>query len=248
MVKADPGAQRRLLDLQRVDSLLDLLAHRLDTMPEAAALKDLQQQVATLDTEQGRLQTEVGDLGRAQRKADADVEQVKSRRARNRDRLDSGAVGDPKQMQAMQHENESLDRRIDELEEVELEVMERLEAAQNRLAQVSDELAGVQESTVKQKQVRDTVSADIAAEQAIAGQQRNDIAADIPPELLQLYDTLRARSNGVGAGAIQHGRCGGCQLDIGTAELSHMRSAPPDEVLRCEECNRILVRTDESGL
>lgn len=247
-MKADPGAQRRLLDLQRVDSLLDQLAHRLETLPETAALKELQQQLTSLNAEQGRLQTEVGDLGREQRKADADVEQVKARRARNRERLDSGAVGDPKQMQAMQHENQTLDRRIDELEEVELEVMERLEAAQNRLAEVTDELAGVKESTAKQEQARDAVSSDIAAEQAIAGREREQIAAEIPPELLQLYDTLRARSNGVGAGAIQHGRCGGCQLDIGTAELAHMRSAPADEVLRCEECNRILVRTDESGL
>lgn len=247
-MKADRGAQLRLLDLQRVDSLLDQLTHRLETLPEAAAAKELEKQCADLDAEQWRLQTDVGDLGREQRKADADVEQVKTRRARNRERLDSGAVGDPKQIQAMQHENETLDRRIDELEEVELEVMERLEAAQNRLAEVSGELADVKESLAKKEQARDAVSADIAAEQKLAENERGEIASEIPADLLQVYDSLRARLNGVGVGAIHHGRCGGCQLDIGTAELAHMRSAPADEVLRCEECNRILVRTDESGL
>jgi predicted nucleic acid-binding Zn-ribbon protein len=47
---------------------------------------------------------------------------------------------------------------------------------------------------------------------------------------------------------IQHKRCSGCQLSIGAADLARMAAAPSDEVLRCEECNRILVRTSESGL
>ena len=43
-------------------------------------------------------------------------------------------------------------------------------------------------------------------------------------------------------------QCGGCNMTLDASELSRIRSAPVDEVVRCEECQRILVRTDESGL
>ncbi|HYN67967.1 MAG TPA: C4-type zinc ribbon domain-containing protein, partial [Ornithinibacter sp.] len=51
-----------------------------------------------------------------------------------------------------------------------------------------------------------------------------------------------------GAAALHQRRCGGCQLELNPVEIQRIRSAPDDEVLRCEECRRILVRTAESGL
>lgn len=67
-------------------------------------------------------------------------------------------------------------------------------------------------------------------------------------ELVTLYEKIRAGSGGMGAAELRQRRCGGCQLDINPVELQRLRSAPEDEVLRCEECRRILVRTAESGL
>ena len=196
----------------------------------------------------GRLQTEVIDLSREQRKADADVEQVKTRRTRNRERITAGLISDPKQLQAMQHETETLERRISDLEDAELEVMERLEVAQSELDRLTRELADLDEQVAAQQEHRDEVAAEIAQRQTDALAEREKLAADIPANLLAVYDRLRDQLGGVGVGAIQHRRCGGCQLEIGAADLSRMTAAPPDEVLRCEECNRILVRTPSSGL
>jgi uncharacterized protein len=87
------------------------------------------------------------------------------------------------------------------------------------------------------------------AEQAgKAGSRRNAIAAQEPPELLDLYEKLRAQHGGVGAAALRRGRCEGCHLSLNTVDLNSIRAAAPDEVLRCEECRRILVRNAESGL
>ncbi len=132
-LKADPFAQLKLLDLQQVDASLDQMAHRLQTLPELAALAQLAERRTDLTDRLGRLKTETDDLSRAQRKADADVEQVRDRRTRNRARIDGGLISDPKQLQAMQHEVQTLDRRISDLEDSELEVMERLEEAQSGL-------------------------------------------------------------------------------------------------------------------
>ena len=247
-LKADPSAQRRLLDLQELDSRLDQLDHRLKTLPEQAELARLAERRTDLSARHGRLRTQVDDLGRDQRKADADVEQVKARRDRNRSRIDTGAVSDPKQLQALQHEMATLDRRISDLEDEELVVMESLEEAQRELAAAAAELAEVEAAGAEALRRRDAAVADINQTQAAGREERTRLVEAMPPDLLKLYDRLRGQQDGVGVGALHRGRCGGCRLDIGAADLARMAAAPADEVLRCEQCNRILVRTTESGV
>lgn len=247
-MKAEATAQLRLLDLQAVDSTLDQLAHRLRTLPEHAALAALAERRTDVAAAQGRAQTEVEDLAREQRKADADVEQVKARRVRNQERIDAGMVSDPKQLQALQHEIETLERRITDLEDNELEVMERLEEGQVTLDGLTTELAGIEKEIGEQTQARDAAAAQISGQRDASGAEREQLAGELPTDLLALYDRLREQQGGVGVGALHQKRCGGCQLAVGAADLVRMTSAPPDEVLRCEECNRILVRTPDSGI
>jgi predicted nucleic acid-binding Zn-ribbon protein len=247
-LKADHGAQLRLLDLQDVDSTLDQLSHRLAHLPEQAALAALGERRVDLVGQLGQTQTEVDDLAREQRKADADVEQVKSRRVRDRERVDGGLVSDPKQLQAIQHEIGTLDRRISDLEDEELAVMERLEEAQQSLDRLSGELAAVETEGTQALKARDEAMTEISSRDGDARAEREKIAGDVPSDLLTLYERLRAQLGGVGVGALRQGRCGGCQLAVGAADLARMAAAPDDEVLRCEECNRILVRTAESGI
>jgi uncharacterized protein len=217
-------------------------------MPEHAALVALSERKTDVSARLGKAETEVSDLEREQRKADADVEQVKTRRERNRQRIDGGTVGDPKQLQAMQHEIVALDKRISDLEDEELMVMERLEGAQQDRDGLTAELAEINQSGAAQLTARDTAAADLSEQQQQSRAERDKLAADIPADLLALYERLRAQLGGVGVGALQHKRCGGCQLNVGASDLARFATAPSDEVLRCEECNRILVRTDESGL
>lgn len=197
---------------------------------------------------EGRARTEVEDLAREQRKADADVEQVKARRTRDQQRIDAGSVNDAKQLTALQHEVQTLDKRISDLEDEELEVMERLEDEQARSARLETELAEIESEAADLMRARDTTASAIAEQQSNKAAERDALASEIPTALLALYGKLRAQLGGVGVGAVYQKRCGGCRLDIGASDLAAMLVAPSDEVLRCEECNRILVRTSESGL
>ncbi|MBA3233053.1 MAG: nucleic acid-binding protein [Propionibacteriales bacterium] len=173
---------------------------------------------------------------------------MKTRRHRNQDRVDAGLVSDPKQLQAIQHENDTLDRRISDLEDVELDVMERLEQAQSERDGLASEMEALALELDKTAQARNSATDEIDAQRAEASAERELLAADIPPDLLALYGRLRSQLGGVAVGAIHQKRCEGCRLDIGAAELARMVAAPSDEVLRCEECNRILVRTTRSGI
>jgi len=227
---------------------MDRLAHRRRTLPELAEIAELGRRREQAANQVVVAQTEVDDLGREQRKADADVEQVKSRRARDQQRLDRGQVGSPKELQTLQHEIETLERRISDLEDAELDVMERLETAQSELERLRTSIGECDESLRGLEERRDAAMAEIDAEVRDAETERAQLVTDIPDDLLKLYERLRGSHGGVGAAALKQRRCQGCRLELTAADLRDIAAAAEDEVLRCEECQRILVRTGESGI
>ena len=247
-MKADPAAQQRLLDVQALDARLDHLRHQRAHLPEAAEIAELQRSRDEADGQRRDAQIRVDDLSLAQRKADNDVEQVKTRRTRDRDRMDQGLVTSPKDLERMSQELVSLERRISTLEDEELEIMQQLEDAQAELAELEQRLAAHDERLASLAVTRDEKTAAIDAELAAATADREPAAGDVPDDLLALYDKLRANKDGVGAAELRARQCGGCRLSLDHAEIERIRGLADDEVVRCEECQRILVRTPESGL
>ncbi|MEZ5115416.1 MAG: C4-type zinc ribbon domain-containing protein [Candidatus Nanopelagicales bacterium] len=247
-LNVDPFAQLRLLDLQALDTRADQLAHRRRSLPEATRHAELEQRSAVLGNEIVAARTLVSDLEREQAKADADVDQVRLRAAKDRDLLDSGTVGSAKQLESLQRELESLARRQSDLEEVELEVMERLDAAQKDLGRLNAEREALDTDIAAVAAARDAAYGDIDAELATVTGERASVAGELPTDLVALYEKLRGAHDGVGAAALYRGRCEGCRIQLTPVDIERIRAAASDEVLRCEECRRILVRTAESGL
>ena len=247
-MKASPEAQLRLLELADLDAELGRLEHRRQGLPEHAELDRLEQRDAQLRATVASLEAEQGDLRRAQAKSEADVDQVRARIDRDRKRLDAGQVSSPRELENLQSEIVSLARRQSDLEEIVLDVMERQEAAQgSREAAVAErtEIAAARDVVAAR---RDAALAEIGEQAGKAADRRASVAAQEPPDLLALYERMREQHGGVGAAALRGGRCEGCHLSLNTVDLNSIRAADPDEVLRCEECRRILVRTPESGL
>jgi predicted nucleic acid-binding Zn-ribbon protein len=248
VLNAEPAAQLRLLDLQALDSRLDQLTHRARTLPEHAQIEESTKRRADLDALVVAAQTEISDIERLQAKADADVEQVRQRAARDQQRLDSGAVSSAKDLEALQHEIATLARRQSELEDAELEVMERLEDAQRHLGELTAERDQVAHTLADLTAARDAAIAELQTEARSVGAERAAVLSDVPEDLLTLYTKLREQNAGVGAARLHQRRCEGCRMELNPVDLGRIRDADADEVLRCEQCRRILVRTAESGL
>ena len=234
--------------MQELDARADQLRHQISHLPEHQQIQELTRTRADLDDRARDAAILVEDLTAEQAKVDADVEQVKARRTRDRDRMDQGLISNPKDLQRMQHELESLERRITSLEDQELEVMERLETAQRELDALTTQVAEADEQLTALTAARDEKSAAIDAQLAEVEAARAPAVDGMPADLLALYDRLREQKGGVGAAPLRARECGGCRLSLDPAELTRIRAAPSDEVIRCEECQRILVRTSESGL
>jgi len=246
-VKADQEAQRRLLDLQAIDTTLAQLAHRRRTLPELAELERLAREIAALDDERVRAQVAVDDLDRDIARVDKDVEQVRARAAKDQTRLDSGS-GPARELEALQHELASLARRQSELEDTELELMEQRETADTALRAVLDRLSAARARREAVETARDETLRQIAQEEEFRAAGRKPLVADLPADLVALYERIRESSGGLGAALLRGGRCGGCRLELSGVDRAAVKAADPDEVVRCEECRRILVRTAESGL
>ena len=88
-MKADPEAQRRLLDLQAIDTALAQLAHRRKSLPEQAELDRLARELSALEDERVRAQVAVDDLDRDIGRLEKDVDQVRARKDKDQARLDA---------------------------------------------------------------------------------------------------------------------------------------------------------------
>lgn len=210
-------------------------------------LTQASERATTLEEEVVLARTAVSDVEREITKADQDVQLVRDRAARTQSRLDAGQ-GSPKDLQGMEHELQTLARRQNELEEIELEVMERAENLRSDAEATEKASAEAARRVEELTAERDTALAQVERDRTEVQQQRDQIPPALPDALLALYDRIRQQYGGVGAAPLVQRRCGSCQLELNPADLSRIRAAAEDEVLRCEECGRILVRTSESGL
>ncbi|MFI6683793.1 zinc ribbon domain-containing protein [Streptomyces sp. NPDC050485] len=247
-MNAAPADQIRLLDVQALDVRLSQLAHKRTSLPEHAEIESLTKDLTQLRDLLVAAQTEESDTAREQTKAEQDVDQVRQRAVRDQQRLDSGAVSSPKDLESLQRELTSLAKRQGDLEDVVLEVMERRESAQERAAELTERVSSVQAKTDDATTRRDAALGELDAEAASVTKEREIVAGSVPADLLKLYDKLRAQQGGVGAARLYQRRCEGCRLELNITEVNEVKAAAPDAVLRCENCRRILVRTSESGL
>jgi uncharacterized protein len=246
-MKAAPEAQRRLLDLQAIDTTLQQLEHRRRTLPQISAANTLTRAIAGLDDDRIRAQVAVDDIDRDISRLERDIEQVRSRSDKDSARLTAGS-GPARELEALQHELTSLRRRQSELEDSELELMEQRETAQAAVDSVIAKAAEARTSLEAVEAEREAAFAEIAKDEEWKASARKPLAADLPADLVALYDKIRESSGGLGAALLRSGRCGGCRIELSGGERARVRSAADDDVVRCDECRRIMVRTEESGL
>lgn len=241
MPHAPVADQLRLLEVQDADLRLQQARHRRATLPVTEQITELSARAADLEEDAVARGTEVSDLRREVTKAEDDVQAVRQRADRDRSRLESG-TGSAKDLQALQSELEVLARRQSALEDVEIEAMERLEAAEALHADARTQRDAIAADITKLSAERDEQLRDIDAEIGDIEAERALKAEGLDATLVALYEKLRDQHGGVGAAALRGSQCLGCHMTLNPADLRTIASAAPDAVVRCEECGRILVR------
>jgi uncharacterized protein len=245
-VKADPAVQRRLLELAEVDAELSRLVHRRRTLPEHAELTAAESAVRAAKDKLVEVETAAGDLDRDIRRLERDVDGVRARTERDNQLL-AGAGISAKQATDLQHELETLARRQSVLEDEQLEVMEQREAVGADVEHSRAVLATAEQELAAVTERRDTALVDIDAAESGRRRAREEVVATLPADVLGLYERRREQ-RGVGAAALVARRCQACRLELNRTAIAELKAAPADDLVYCDECGVILVRTEGSGL
>ena len=241
-MKASTEHQKAALELARLDTNIARVNHQLSNLPEISELKTL-----TISANSSRdfriaAETELKDVQRELSRAEADVEQIVGRIQRDENRLNSGQ-GSAKELEQLQHELGTLAGRRKELEEIELDIMLRVDDIKVRITALTKEESEFQ-AKIDDAQIR-KANAETALSKELSEltSARSNLVAGISPELVTIYEKARA-DRGVGAAALSQGKCMGCNLSINAVEIARIKTLAPDEVGRCDECRCILVRAD----
>lgn len=243
-MKSRPADQQLLLELATLDAAIQHAEHARRNPEQAGRVQEL---LAQRQAQSAELTTLLGardDVNAELARLESDVALVEARVARDRERL--AASANAKEAQGLEHELASLAKRKSDLEDVELELMDRLEQADAAVAEQEALIAATNAEGAELSAEAKRVVAEATASFEQATRDRGAVAAGIDAALLAMYDRVAAR--GVGAGLLQRNTCEGCRMVLSGTDMNAIRQAKPDAVVTCPECGCILVRTEESGL
>ena len=240
-MKASASDQRSILDIQQFDFQTTTLKNKAATLPELAEISSTTIKHNNVRDLRIAAETEFSDVKRELARAEGDVEQIVTRIERDEKRLSSG-TGSAKELEQTQHELGTLGARRAELEEVELEIMMRVDGIKERIAALtqeeSDLTAVINDLNIRKENALAAVNAELETISA----DRTATTQSVQADFLALYEKIREGSNGIGAAILAGNQCKGCNLTLNTIELQRISALAEDEVVRCEECRCILVR------
>jgi predicted nucleic acid-binding Zn-ribbon protein len=231
-----------LLSVQEHDTTTDQLVHRRAHLPARGDLDEVMSAIGRLEAVVSEVETRRHELARNQQRLEDEISSLTEKAAHHDKTLYSGTIGNPRELQALQDEIGALKRRVSQLEDQELELMEQIEPLDAELSKAALDSADLdQRGAALRAQIAEEEVA-IEAELERVSAERATIAGTVEPELLAEYDTLRPQSGGIAIARLVGGSCGGCHLGLSAVEIDRIKKLPPEAPAHCEECGRLLAR------
>jgi predicted nucleic acid-binding Zn-ribbon protein len=231
----------QLLSVQEHDTALEQLRHRLDHLPERAALEALDERSANATSRRAEASDARDDLVRQQRRFEDEIAAVEAKILTVDGQLYGGSVSSPRELQALQDEIGALRRRTDDLETQLLEILTSLEPIDGSLEALDAEDVAIADERAAATASLAASVAEVEAEIATEEAARADAASGLPEQRVAEYEDLRGRLGGIAVARLAGTSCGGCHLTLSAVEIDRIRKLPPDEPGMCEECGRMLV-------
>ena len=240
-MKASVTDQNNQIELQRIDSAISQANHRLKALPEHQQLVAIQAKLVAGAAELATAEAELADVAIDLRRSEVEVEQVADRMTKDEARL-SGGQASPKELEQLQHEIGTLAKRKSELEDGELEIMIRHDGAKQKVETLKSDEDGLKKLELELNIRLENAKTEIDREIALKNSERTLLVPKIDTALIELYEKVKVSGSGIGAALLIGNTCDGCRLAINAVEMERIKSLDSEEVLRCEECRRILVR------
>jgi predicted nucleic acid-binding Zn-ribbon protein len=233
---------QNLLTMQDHDTVLDQLRHRRETLPERATRTDLLAQGQRIAAQRDELAKQRDVIAEREAGLEAELSSSEDRMKQLDKRLYSGEVSAARDLQAMTEEIERLKGYCSRIEDQAIEALNEREPLDAQIAEFESELRGLADQIHELERAIAAAEAEIDAEIATEQNARDALAADVPDALINRYEALRKKHGGTGAALLNGHQCGGCHLTLPATEVDRIKREPPDALILCDQCGRILVR------
>lgn len=230
-----------LLAVQERDTTIDQLRHRRATLPERAALRELDAERTALASGRAAAVSRRDEVGERLAGLEKTIAASEKRVAEIDKRMYSGEISASRDLQAMSAEIASIKARVSTLEDSALEAMDEREPFDAAVVELEGRDAGLAAERERLLTAIADMEAAIDAELETEQGGRVEAAATVSAELGQTYEKLRSRLDGIGAARLEHGTCMGCRMQLPATELDRIKHLPPEALVFCEQCGRILV-------
>lgn len=232
-----------LLELQQIENSIRRLEKRLDELPEQAALDEVIATSEKLKATQDQLRVDRDMVDSKIRSLEGELDLLQERRQKEQTRMYGGEISNPRELQAIRAEIDSVEERVETNEEELLARMEEREEMTGQMGKLEDRRAELEVEQEELTAKRDEAAKGILAELGELRARHDQVVAQVPDELLRRFETAKDRHGAVALGALEGGICTSCRLELTPLERSDLREDAPT-LGTCPQCQRLLVALD----
>ncbi len=240
---ADPTPEQLggLLALSDTDAEIRRLQKRLDELPEQQQLDATIEERTQLEQARDDRTLDQDEAQAEAAREDREVDQLRARLEAEQQRMYGGEITNAKELGSMRAEIDSVQRRIAEHEDAELEAMQRAEEIDAGIADLDRQVAALSERIDELGVLRDEAARSLMAEIAELEVQAERQREPLPDDLLARYDDARDRFGGRAVGQLEDDRCSACGISLSYADVNALVEGPP--LTACPSCQRLMVVT-----
>ena len=231
-----------LLDVQRLDNVLDQLRYRHEHLPERAAIAEIDAELAKLASARAKTESARDDLRRAQRDLETEASDVKAKAGVLDGRLYDGSVTSPKDATALGEEISGLKQRQSDLEDQSIELLMEIEPLDEQLVQAEAVAGEIEGKRTAHQETLDTTAGEIDAEIASNEAARAEAAGGVPDDYLEQYRKLRITYGPDAIVEFDPAHNGGCPVAMSAVELDRWKHLPAGTVEPCVDCGRLVLK------
>lgn len=230
-----------LYDVQALDTELDQLHHRRANLAQRDEVDRCLRAGKAAHDALVALRARRDDLARSVKVLDDETATVAAKAKTVDDKLYSGTITSPRELQDLQADLDQLRRHQHGLEDREFELMEQAEALDAEVAAAEHDLGAMGTEVERLRRAIDDAERAIDADLDRVRAERVRATASVAEALLADYERRRSRNQGVGAALLVGDTCQGCRLSIPSTELDEIRHETGDRIFSCDNCGAILV-------
>lgn len=224
-----------LFQLQKIDSRIDLLNKRLG---EISAIRNNNAERKILETNLDSIKQSVSLIKKSYKDLEEKVNAKKLKIEQSEASLYGGTITNPKELQDLQKEVQSIKQAISSLEDDQLQNLIEIESVEKQESEFLEELSSLDEKLSKVYSSLANEEKEINTELAKLQNERNASLPQISNEFIDIYSKLRNSKKGIAIASIEDNCCTACGSTLTPSECQNAKS--PSAIVNCPSCGRIL--------